>query len=56
MLNRPSLSTRQSMAGRQRHRGVEVDLTTLVANGRKHLFWATVQGGWLQRLEELDLP
>jgi hypothetical protein len=56
MLNRPSLSTRQIMAGRQCPRGVEVDLATLVANGRKHLFWAAVQGGWLQRLDELDLP
>ena len=35
---------------------VQVDLARLAASGRKHLFWATVQGGRIQRLEEQYLP
>ncbi len=36
--------------------GVPVDLATVAANGRDHLFWATVQGGRIQRLEEQYIP
>ena len=36
--------------------GVPVDLAALAANGRDHLFWATVQGGRIQRLEEQYIP
>ena len=35
---------------------VQVDLARLAASGRNHLFWATVQGGRIQRLEEQYLP
>jgi hypothetical protein len=35
---------------------VQVDLATLGASGRKHLFWATVQNGRILRLEEQYLP
>ena len=36
--------------------GVPVDLATVAANGRDHLFWATVQGGRILRLEEQYIP
>jgi hypothetical protein len=36
--------------------GVEVDLARLAASGRKQLFWASVQGGRILRLEEQYLP
>ena len=36
--------------------GVPVDLATVAANGRDHLFWATIQGGRIQRLEEQYIP
>jgi hypothetical protein len=35
---------------------VEVDLATIQANGRDHLFWATVQGGRIVALEEQYVP
>jgi hypothetical protein len=35
---------------------VQVDLARLAASGRNHLFWATVQGGRILRLEEQYLP
>lgn len=35
---------------------VQVDLATIRASGRDHLFWATVQGGRILRLEEQYLP
>jgi hypothetical protein len=35
---------------------VQVDLATIGASGRDHLFWATVQGGRILRLEEQYLP
>jgi hypothetical protein len=35
---------------------VQVDLARLAASGRQHLFWATVQGGRILRLEEQYLP
>ena len=35
---------------------VQVDLATIQASGRDHLFWATVQGGRILRLEEQYLP
>jgi hypothetical protein len=31
---------------------VQVDLARLATSGRNHLFWATVQGGRILRLEE----
>ena len=36
--------------------GVPVNLAMVAANGRDHLFWATVQGGRIQRLEEQYIP
>jgi hypothetical protein len=36
--------------------GVEVDLAKVAASGRDHLFWATVQGGRILRLEEQYTP
>ena len=36
--------------------GAPVDLATVAANGRDHLFWATVQRGRIQRLEEQYIP
>jgi hypothetical protein len=36
--------------------GVPVDLATVAANGRDHLFWATVQSGRILRLEEQYIP
>jgi hypothetical protein len=36
--------------------GIEVDLATVAANGLDHLFWATVQGGQIARLEEQYVP
>jgi hypothetical protein len=35
---------------------VEVDLATIQASGRDHLFWATVQGGRIVALEEQYVP
>jgi hypothetical protein len=35
---------------------VQVDLATIRASGRDHLFWATVQNGRILRLEEQYLP
>ena len=35
---------------------VEVDLATIPANGRDHLFWVTVQGGRIVALEEQYVP
>jgi len=35
---------------------VEVDLATIQANGRDHLFWATVQSGRIVALEEQYVP
>jgi hypothetical protein len=35
---------------------VEVDLATVQAMGRDHLFWATVQGGRIVALEEQYVP
>ena len=34
----------------------EVDLATVAAKGRNHLFWATVQGGRIVALEEQYVP
>jgi hypothetical protein len=49
--------TRQTLGqGGNATEGVEVDLAKLAASGRKHLFWATVQGGRILRLEEQYLP
>jgi hypothetical protein len=49
--------TRQSLGqGGDATAGVEVDLARLAASGRKHLFWASVQGGRILRLEEQYLP
>ena len=49
--------TRQTLGqGGNATEGVEVDLAELAANGRKHLFWATVQGGQILRLEEQYVP
>ena len=36
--------------------GVPVDLARIAASGRNHLFWATVQGGRILRLEEQYIP
>jgi hypothetical protein len=36
--------------------GVEVDLATVAAKGRDHIFWATVQGGRIVALEEQYVP
>jgi hypothetical protein len=47
--------TRQT-AGQGGSDPVQVDLARLTASGRKHLFWATVQGGRILRLEEQYLP
>jgi hypothetical protein len=45
--------TRQTLAqGGNATGGVEVDLAKLAASGRKHLFWATVQGGRILRQEQ----
>jgi hypothetical protein len=35
---------------------VPVDLATVAARGRNHIFWATVQGGQILRLEEQYIP
>jgi hypothetical protein len=49
--------TRQTMGqGGDATGPVQVDLATLAASGRKHLFWATVQNGRILRLEEQYLP
>jgi hypothetical protein len=49
--------TRQTLGqGGDATAGVEVDLARLAASGRRHLFWATVQGGRILRLEEQYLP
>jgi hypothetical protein len=49
--------TRQTLGqGGNATEGVEADLARLAASGRKHLFWATVEGGRIQRLEEQYLP
>ena len=49
--------TRQTLGqGGNATEGVEVDLAKLAASGREHLFWATVQGGRILRLEEQYLP
>ena len=49
--------TRQTLGqGGDAPAGIEVDLARLAASGRKHLFWATVQGGRILRLEEQYLP
>jgi hypothetical protein len=49
--------TRQTLGqGGDATDGVEVDLARLAGSGRRHLFWATVQGGRILRLEEQYLP
>jgi hypothetical protein len=49
--------TRQTLGqGGDATAGVEVDLARLATSGRRHLFWATVQGGRILRLEEQYLP
>jgi hypothetical protein len=35
---------------------VPADLPTIAAKGRNHIFWATVQGGRIRRLEEQYVP
>jgi hypothetical protein len=49
--------TRQTLGqGGDATAGVEVDLARLAASGRRHLFWATVRGGRVLRMEEQYLP
>jgi hypothetical protein len=49
--------TRQTLGqGGDATAGVAVDLARLADSGRRHLFWATVHGGRIVRLEEQYLP
>lgn len=49
--------TRQTLGqGGDATAGIAVDLARLAASGREHLFWASVQGGRVLRLEEQYLP